>query len=263
MKSSVLQRLFVFTFGVTVYFFFLAVFLVFVAFVGDFIPPGWPFSAAPATDPWRAASADFLLIVVFGVPHSLMARHWFKAWLTQWIPAYLERTVYVLVSSLLLLLVIWQWQPIGPEIWHVDAPLVRYAIYALFALGWTITFVATFLTDHFDLFGLRQVFLHLLGRAYTPPKFTHRFLYRAVRHPMMLGMFIALWATPVMTLSHLVLAIGMSLYIMIGVRLEEQGLLRDLGEGYRHYHARTPMFVPRPAGRPLGTLQVRPESKQA
>lgn len=263
MKPSVLQRLSVFAFGVTVYLFFLAVFLVFVAFVGNFIPPEWPFPAAPAADPWRAASADFLLIAVFGVPHSLMARHRFKTWLTQWIPAYLERTVYVLVSSLLLLLVIWQWQPIGPELWHVDAPLVCYAAYALFALGWAIIFVATFLTDHFDLFGLRQVFLHLLGRAYTQPKFTHRFLYKAIRHPMMLGMFIALWATPVMTLSHLVLAIGMSLYIVIGVRLEEQGLLRDLGEDYRYYHARTPMFVPRLAGRSLGTLQVQPESKKA
>lgn len=263
MESSVLQRLSVVTFGVIVYVFFLATFLVFIAFVGDFIPPDWPFYRIAAADPWRAASADFLLIAVFGVPHSLMARQWFKVWLTQWIPAYLERTIYVLVSSLLLLLLIWQWQPIGPKIWSFDAPRERLVIHAVFALGWAIIFVATFLTDHFDLFGLRQVYLHLVGRPYTPPKFTHRFLYRVVRHPMMLGMLIALWATPVMTLSHLVLAIGMSLYIVIGVRLEEQGLRHDLGEDYRHYHARTPMFVPRIAGKSSKTPQVRPESGQA
>lgn len=263
MQSSLVRRLSVFVFGVAVYLFFFAVFLVFIAFVGDFILPGWPFAAVHAADPWRAAITDFLLITAFGLPHSLMARHRFKLWLTQWIPAYLERTVYILVSSLLLLLVMWQWQPIGPEIWHVEAPPARFAIYAVFALGWAITLVATFLTDHFDLFGLRQVYLHLVGRPYTQPKFTHRFLYKAVRHPMMLGMFIALWATPAMTLSHLVLATGMSLYIVVGVRLEEKGLLRDLGEDYRRYHARTPMFVPRLAGRSLGTPQVRPESKQA
>lgn len=244
MGSSVIERVLVFVYGVVVYFFFVAVFLAFVVFVSDFRPPGFLLLSIPASDPWGAVASDLLLIALFSVPHSVMARPRFKHWLTSMLPTYLERSTYVLVSSLLLLLVIWQWQPIGPEVWHFETQVMRYIAYGGFAVGWIIIFVATFLTGHFDLFGLRQVYLHLISRLYTPPVFTCRFLYKAVRHPMMLGMFITLWATPVMTLSHLVLAISLSLYIVVGVRFEERDLLRNLGEDYRRYHAQTPMFLP-------------------
>lgn len=250
MGSSTTGRMCSFAYGVAAYFFFLLVFLIFIAFVGDFLPPGYLFAPIRTGDALKSAVNDLFLIVLFGVPHSVMARPAFKYWLTRFLPAHLERSTYVLVSSLLLLLLIWQWQPIGPEVWHFNAPLMRYAIYGMFAAGWAIIFVATFLTNHFDLFGLRQVYLHLLGRTYAPPVFTHRFLYKTVRHPMMLGMFIALWATPAMSMSHLVLAIGFSLYIVVGVHFEEQDLLCNLGEDYQRYHAQTPMFLPGVVKRP-------------
>jgi protein-S-isoprenylcysteine O-methyltransferase Ste14 len=256
-------RTFSFIYGVAAYFFFLAVFLVFIAFVGDFLPPGYRVAPAPAGGAMKSAVIDFFLIALFGVPHSVMARPAFKNWLTRFLPTHLERSTYVLVSSLLLLLVVWQWQPIGPELWHFEAPLVRYAAYGAFALGWAIIFVATFLTDHFDLFGLRQVYLHLVGRPYTHPVFTQRLFYKTVRHPMMLGMFIALWATPVMSVSHLVLAIGLSLYIVVGVRFEERDLLHSLGEDYRRYHAQTPMFLPGAMRRLPSAMRDRIQSDEA
>lgn len=214
--------------------------------------PTWSFGCAYASRRRSEIYGDrFFLIALFVIPHSVMARFGFKRWLDRFLPAHLERSTYVLVSSLLLF-VMWQWQPIGPEVWHFDMPVMHYVAYGVFAVGWIIILVATFLTDHFDLFGLRQVYLHMIGQPYTPPGFIHRFLYRTVRHPMMLGMFIALWATPVMTLSHFVLAIGLSLYIAVGVRFEERDLLRDLGENYQRYHAQTPMFLPGIAKRPEG-----------
>jgi len=184
---------------------------------------------------------DLALIALFGVSHSVLARPWAKRRL----PVVIERSTYVLVASAALALIVWQWRAQPQLVWHVTAPAARAAIWAAWFAGAAIVLVSTFLTDHFDLFGLRQVWLHARGVPYAPVPFVERWLYRVVRHPMMSGLVLWLWATPDGTVGHVVFAAAMSLYVVVGVAFEERGLSRAHGAAYDAYRERVPAFVPR------------------
>jgi protein-S-isoprenylcysteine O-methyltransferase Ste14 len=185
------------------------------------------------------------LVLLFGVPHSVMARKSFKAWITRILPEPIERSTYVLQAGLLLSFLVWQWEPLGGSVWIIDAgsPLF-YGMYFLFFFGWTVLFVSTFLINHFDVFGLRQTYLQLMNRPYTPLKFKVTAFYKYVRHPLYFGGIVGLWATPVMTVTHLVFAILLSGYFIIGALFEEKDLIGQFGEQYQAYKKSTPMLVP-------------------
>ena len=185
------------------------------------------------------------MLLLFGLQHSVMPRAGFKRWLTSWMPAPMERSTYVLATSLVLMLIFACWQPLPGMLWSATAPALVATLWGLNALGWGLVLLATFLTNHFDLFGLRQIWLNLVGTTYGPVPFREILLYRWIRHPMMLGLFIAFWAWPTMTMSHFVFSLGMSVYILVGIHFEERGLRRELGQPYRDYAARTGRFLPR------------------
>jgi methanethiol S-methyltransferase len=186
------------------------------------------------------------LIVLWGLPHSVMARPGFKKWWTKIVPPAAERSTFMLQAGLLALFLIWQWRPIPITIWHVEQPLFSTAIWALYALGWVIAFVATFLINHFELTGLQQVYANLRGKQPVQPVFRTPFLYRLVRHPMQMGVMIALWAAPHMTVGRMIFAVGMTAYILIGLYFEERDLVDRFGDEYRDYQRRTPKLIPLP-----------------
>jgi methanethiol S-methyltransferase len=195
---------------------------------------------------WPAAVAiDLLLLLLFAVQHTVMARPWFKRRWTRLAPAPAERATFVLCASLLLALLFWQWRPLGGTVWHLSGPAAGLLL-AGYAAGWAVAVGSTFLIDHFDLFGLRQAFAHARGAAYRPPPFTERGLYRRVRHPMMAGFVIVFWAASTMTAGHLLFAAAATGYILAGVRFEERDTEHDLGGAYRAYRARVPALIPRP-----------------
>jgi protein-S-isoprenylcysteine O-methyltransferase Ste14 len=187
---------------------------------------------------------NFGLLGLFGVTHSVMARPWFKERWTRIVPVAAERSAYVLVASLCLGLLVWQWRASTVVIWHVESPALRVAIWAVSAIGVALIVVSTFLTSHVDLFGLRQVWLHARGVPYTPVPFREWFLYRYMRHPMMVGVLLWAWATPSMSGGHVIFAGGMTAYIVIGVAYEERDLARNLGAPYESYRARVRAFLP-------------------
>lgn len=191
------------------------------------------------------------LMALWGVPHSLMARQGFKRWWTKIVPKSMERSVYMLQAGLLMLLLIWQWRAMPGIVWQVGNPAGQGLIWSLFSLGWVIAFIATVLINHFELTGLQQTWAYLRGKEAIPPSFRTPFLYKVVRHPMQLGVLIAFWAAPTMTVGRLLFALGMTAYILIGLRFEERDLLRRFGDRYRTYQAQTPMLVP---GLRLGKL---------
>lgn len=236
-------RLLFFAYGCFAYLLFLVTFLYAIAFVGGFGVPA--ILDGPLTMPFMPALLiDAALLGVFAVQHSVMARPWFKRWWTQIVPWSIERSTYVLCASLALDLVFWQWRPLGGIVWSIDTPFLRSVMWALFAYGWLQVLVITFYIDHFDLFGLRQVWLHLKGRQYTRVAFTTPIPYRLVRHPLYMGFVLAFWAAPTMSVTRLVFAATTTAYILIAIRFEENDLAHEHGPAYAEYRRRTPMLFP-------------------
>src|SRR5918993_51996 len=241
-------RILYFTYGVLAYALFLATFLYAIAFVGGFAVPK-TFDGPPTTPLTTAFAINAGLLAVFAVQHSVMARPWFKRWWTQVVPWAIERSTYVLFASLALDLLFWQWRPLGGVVWNVEQPTLRAMIWALFAFGWLQVLVMTFLIDHFDLFGLRQVWLHLRGKQYTRVHFATPAPYRVIRHPLYLGFMIAFWAAPTMSVTRLVFAIATTAYILIALQFEENDLSHEHGDAYQQYRRRVPMLMPGFGGR--------------
>jgi protein-S-isoprenylcysteine O-methyltransferase Ste14 len=224
-------------------------------FVGNLGVPKTINSPAGDTGPGVAFAIDVLLLALFAVPHSVMARPAFKRWWTQYVPQPLERSVYVLFANLCVILLLWQWRPIGPVVWHVEHPLWRALVYGVFAAGWLLVPVASLMINHFDLFGSRQVWLHLKQKPYTMLSFRTPLLYRLVRHPLYLGWMIAFWVTPTMSAGHLLFAAFLTAYMLVAIPIEERDLVDTFGEQYEDYRRRIPALIPR-AG--VGAA-VRPE----
>jgi len=238
-----LKRLLYFAYGLLAYLTCLGTLLYAVAFVGGFIVPR-RLDAGLQGSLLEAVIIDCGLLTVFALQHSVMARRWFKQWWTQVVPWAIERSTYVLCASLALLLLFWQWRPIGIPIWTVENDVLRLAVWALFATGWGTVLVVTFLINHFDLFGLRQVWLPLMGRPYTPVSFRTPLPYRYVRHPLYFGMLLAFWMTPTMTLAHLLFAVATTVYIVIAIQFEERDLVAEHGTRYSEYRRKVPMLLP-------------------
>lgn len=236
-------RIGIFNYGVLCYAVFFATFLYAIGFIGGIGVPV-TIDGAPAVPLGQALLIDTLLLGAFAVQHSVMARPAFKRWWTRIVPKAAERSTYVLFSSLLLIALFVHWEPIGGVIWSVHNPLAQGLLYGIYGLGWLTVLVATYLIDHFDLFGLRQVWLHLRGRDYTPPKFGTPWLYRHVRHPLYIGWFMVFWATPHMTAAHLLFAVATTAYILIAIRFEEHDLM-EMHPEYADYRRRVPMLIPR------------------
>ncbi len=230
-------------YGLACYACFLGSFLYAIGFVGDFAVPK-TIDSGPAGAWPEALLVDLVLLGLFAVQHSVMARPGFKAVWTRIVPRAVERSTYVLFSSLLLILLMWKWQAIPAVVWDVSASLPKTILLALCAAGWLIVLLSTFMINHFDLFGLRQVFLRMRGIDYTPLHFTQRALYKFVRHPIMLGFVIAFWVTPYMSAGHLVFAIMTTGYILVGIFFEERDLMRSHSVEYGAYRARVPMLFP-------------------
>jgi protein-S-isoprenylcysteine O-methyltransferase Ste14 len=191
-----------------------------------------------------AVVVNLLLMSLFAVQHSVMARKGFKAWWTQYVPKPIERSTYVLASSLCLLLLFWQWRPIPAVVWQVTDPDLAVAVAVLSLAGWVLVFASTFLINHFELFGLSQVTNHLSGKEAAPPRFRTPLFYRFVRHPLYLGFIIAVWAAPVMTVGHLLFSAIITAYILVGIWLEERDLVDLFGDQYREYKQRVSMLIP-------------------
>ncbi len=243
-----MKRVAFFAYGVLCYAIFFATFLYAFGFVGGFVTPT-TLDGAPMVPLWQALLVDLLLLGVFAVQHSVMARPAFKRWWTRFVPQPIERATYVLASSLALIALFAHWQPLGGTVWDIAHPVGRAVMYGLFACGWGLVLVTTFLINHFDLFGLRQVWLHLRGRDYAPLRFVTPGPYRLVRHPLYVGWLLAFWATPTMTAAHLVFALATTAYILIAIRFEERDLVDAHGREYDDYRRRVPMLIPRVAGR--------------
>jgi protein-S-isoprenylcysteine O-methyltransferase Ste14 len=242
-----MSRTTIFAFGVVCYGLSLAVFLYAIGFFGGFLTPT-TLDAAPSAPFGRALTTDLLLLATFTVQHSGMARPGFKRWWTRIVPEAAERSIYVLVSSLLMIAMFAYWQPIGGVVWQVRGANARLAIEVLYLCGWLLLFYTTFLIDHFDLLGLKQVWRRLAGKAYQPPQFHTPSLYRLVRHPLYIGWLIIFWAAPTMTGAHLLFALATTAYILIAIRFEERDLVAAFGERYVEYRRRTPMLLPGFAG---------------
>lgn len=239
-----MSKVFALFYGVLSYLIFFVVFLYLIGFVGEFVVPK-TVSSGEQSSFWFALFMNVLLIGLFALQHTVMARSSFKHWLTQFIPAHLERSTFMLVTSAILMLLYYYWQPMAGTLWSITNPLAVTILYTLFALGWVMILISTFLTNHFDLFGLRHIYLYFTGTEYSHIPFTKMWFYHWVRHPMMLGFIIAFWCSPVMTVSHFVFSAGMTLYILMGIQYEERGLIELLGNDYRHYMQHTAKLLPK------------------
>lgn len=236
-------RVATFVYGVLCYLIFFGTFLYAIGFLGDVLVPKSIDSGR--TGPLgEALLINAALLTLFAVQHSTMARPWFKRMWTRIVPNQIERSTYVLLSSLALILLFALWQPIGGVIWKVEQPVLRAVLYGLFATGFLVVLISTFLINHFDLFGLRQVYLYLRGKPYTQLRFGTPILYRHVRHPLYLGWLFAFWATPTMTIAHLVFAIATTAYIFLAIQFEEKDLIDAYGDDYKRYKQNVPMIVP-------------------
>jgi methanethiol S-methyltransferase len=237
-----LKRITVFVYGVVCYLVFFATFLYAIGFLGNIWVPK-SIDSGPQLPLYVALPINLALLAAFALQHSIMARQWFKDAWTRVIPKEAERSTYVLFSSLALIALFWFWQPMGGVVWSVENPYSRAAITVLYALGWVVVLAATFLINHFDLFGLRQVWLYLLGKPYTALKFHTPGLYKVVRHPLYVGWLMVFWSAPVMTVAHLVFAVMTTAYILVAIQFEERDLVR-MHKEYAEYRRRVPMLVP-------------------
>ncbi len=237
-----MKRLAFFTYGVISYVIFFGVFLYAIGWVGNIIVPT-SIDGEVTMAFWPALLINLGLLSLFAVQHSVMARPAFKRWWTQFVPKPIERSTYVLFSSLAMIVLFAFWQPLGGTVWAVEEPILKAILIGGCVFGWGLVLVSTFLIDHFDLFGLRQVWLHLRGKSYTEHKFVTPGPYRLIRHPLYLGWFFAFWSTPVMTSAHLVFAVMTAAYILVAIQFEERDLERALPE-YTEYKRQVPMLVP-------------------
>ena len=242
--ASAARRAAILLYGVATYLFFLVVFVYTIGFVGGFVVPKH-IENGLLVDPLSAVLVDVVLLALFAIQHSVMARPAFKRGWTRIIPPVAERSTFVLCASALLALIVWQWRPLPGVVWEVESPIGVAMLHGLYFLGWGIVLYATFLIDHFELFGLRQTIGHALGRPTEPAQFTERSLYRVVRHPLMLGFLIAFWAAPVMSLGRLLFAGVITAWVLVAIRIEESTLVEVHGELYEGYRRRVPALLPR------------------
>jgi len=238
-----MARIMTLLYGAMVYLFFLVTFLYTIGFV-EGIPGIKAIDNGPTDGVWTSLTVDVLLLGVFAVQHSVMARRGFKRWWTGFIPPAVERSTYVLAASLAVALLLWQWRPIPSIVWAVDNPSGWILLYLISALGWVTLLTSTFLINHFELFGLQQVFNYWRGARVEPAAFKTPALYKYVRHPLYLGFILAFWATPRMTQGHLLFAAATTAYIFVGIFFEERDLIAHFGDEYRRYRQRVPMILP-------------------
>jgi len=242
-KAGLGHRSLVLAYGVLSYAVFLVVFVYFIAFVVDLYVPR-SVDRGPEAPPLLAVIINSGLILLFAIQHTIMARSGFKQWLTRFIPDAAERSTFVLATSLILAALCYWWRPLSEIVWQVDSTLLSGLLWSLCAAGWLLLFAASCMIDHCDLFGLRQVWLHFQQREYFHPPFVIRWVYRYIRHPLMLGVLLGVWSIPTMTQGHLLLAIGLTIYILIGTWYEERDLVRHIGIPYRRYQQTVPRFIP-------------------
>ncbi|MEP2772505.1 MAG: methanethiol S-methyltransferase [Fulvivirga sp.] len=239
MKKSI-----IFIFGIISYVVFLIAFLYAIGFVGNIIVPK-SIDTGAETAMFSSIFINLILLSVFALQHSIMARPKFKEWFNSIFSQAMERSTYILLSSLTLILIYWQWQPITTIVWETENTMLTSIITGIFFLGWLIVLLSTFMINHFELFGLAQIFDNLKNKQTTNPKFQTNYLYKIVRHPIMLGFIIAFWATPTMTVGHLLFTTVTTIYILIAVKyLEEKDLRKSIGEKYEMYQKEVPMIIP-------------------
>lgn len=239
-----MKRIVFFIYGTLCYLSFLAIFLYAVGFLGNFGVSN-TIDGQSWVPVWQALAINTFLLGVFAVQHSVMARQAFKQWWTQYIPKPIERSTYVLCTNIALALLFYAWQPMGGKIWRIQDPVGQSLLYGLFAAGWGLVLMATLLINHFDLFGMRQVWLYLRKQEFTPLPFKTPALYQQVRHPLYVGWLLVFWATPTMTVAHLVFAVTTTIYILMAIQWEEKDLVALHGEAYKDYQERVPKLIPR------------------
>ena len=242
-RSNPIGRIAAFLYGIAAYFVFFVTFLYAIGFVSGLVVPK-TIDTGAARPPMQAAIVNLILLTIFAVQHSVMARRQFKEWWTQFVPKSVERSTYVLLSSLALALLLWQWRPIPTVLWQIDDPQLAIAVSGISLLGFLIALTSTFLINHFELFGLHQVANNLTGRTMPTPRFRTPLYYKFVRHPLYFGFVIAFWVTPTMTVGHLLFAAATTAYILVGILLEERDLIDLFGDDYRRYRERVSMLVP-------------------
>ncbi len=239
-----MKRISTFIYGAVSYAIFAATGAYAIGFIGNFGVPKTLDGMARVSFT-EALMINAMLLGIFAIQHSVMARPGFKRWWTKFVPEPAERSTYVLLSSAVMIVMFWMWEPMGGTVWHIEDPTGRAIMYGFYAAGWTLFFIATFQINHFDLFGLRQVWLYLRGKEYTPLPFKTPGFYGYVRHPIYVTWFMIFWMTPTMTVSHLVFSVATTAYILIATLLEERDLAAFYGKDYTNYQASVPRFIPR------------------